>query len=320
MRNAVLSLLRVLLLLSLALPIAAQAQNTQPSTALDRPSWSSWEPYAPPAAPDTLAWRRAPGEARHLGLVPPARWLSLDPLAEKHPDWTPYNYVLANPLYYIDPDGRQAAATLGIHQLNNAARQRLQSGAITHQAYVAEVERRAQVGLLGASLVGGVGVGRALLGWALRNPVTAALGGTNAVAAGLELMNDAPMDVCPACFGDDAVRVGKNLLRRSGDELAPLLLGHNMRRIVEPIAEAQGFITLNPQGANFTERVIDNLNLLHKEFESGRRIFLIDNGTSNFIEAEKAFLGNLSGVKRINVGTIETPDGVFDLYEYVRIE
>ena len=96
MRNAVLSLLRVLLLLSLALPIAAQAQNTQPSTALDRPSWSSWEPYAPPAASDTTAWHWTPDEARDLGLMPPARWLSLDPLAEKHPDWTPYNYVLVN--------------------------------------------------------------------------------------------------------------------------------------------------------------------------------------------------------------------------------
>jgi len=36
-----------------------------------------------------------------------ANWTSLDPLFEKHFDYTPYNYVLRNPLYYIDPDGRQ---------------------------------------------------------------------------------------------------------------------------------------------------------------------------------------------------------------------
>ncbi|MBL7959936.1 RHS repeat-associated core domain-containing protein [bacterium] len=35
------------------------------------------------------------------------RWLSVDPLSEKHRDWTPYNYVLGNPLILIDPDGRQ---------------------------------------------------------------------------------------------------------------------------------------------------------------------------------------------------------------------
>ncbi len=35
------------------------------------------------------------------------RWLSVDPLKEKHPDWNPYNYVLGNPMVLIDPDGKQ---------------------------------------------------------------------------------------------------------------------------------------------------------------------------------------------------------------------
>jgi RHS repeat-associated protein len=38
------------------------------------------------------------------------RWTSVDPLWEKHPDWTPYNYVLGNPLLLVDPDGRQVTA------------------------------------------------------------------------------------------------------------------------------------------------------------------------------------------------------------------
>lgn len=38
------------------------------------------------------------------------RWTSVDPLAEKHPEWSPYNYVLNNPLVLFDPDGRQVVA------------------------------------------------------------------------------------------------------------------------------------------------------------------------------------------------------------------
>jgi RHS repeat-associated protein len=36
------------------------------------------------------------------------RWLSVDPLADKYPGWSPYNYCLNNPLKYVDPDGRFA--------------------------------------------------------------------------------------------------------------------------------------------------------------------------------------------------------------------
>ena len=38
------------------------------------------------------------------------RWTSVDPLAEKHPEWSPYNYVLNNPMALLDPDGRQLSA------------------------------------------------------------------------------------------------------------------------------------------------------------------------------------------------------------------
>ncbi|MEQ1747164.1 MAG: RHS repeat-associated core domain-containing protein, partial [Saprospiraceae bacterium] len=33
-------------------------------------------------------------------------WLSVDPLTEKYPGWSGYNYVMWNPVAFVDPDGR----------------------------------------------------------------------------------------------------------------------------------------------------------------------------------------------------------------------
>lgn len=44
---------------------------------------------------------------KDLGKEQPARWLSIDPMADKFPGWNPYNYTLNNPLKNVDPDGRE---------------------------------------------------------------------------------------------------------------------------------------------------------------------------------------------------------------------
>lgn len=41
-----------------------------------------------------------------------ANWTSIDPLFEKHYDYSPFNYVLRSPLVLIDPDGKQESFQL----------------------------------------------------------------------------------------------------------------------------------------------------------------------------------------------------------------
>jgi len=42
-----------------------------------------------------------------LALSQVEGWLSVDPLAEEMPEWTPYHYVFNNPLNLVDPDGKK---------------------------------------------------------------------------------------------------------------------------------------------------------------------------------------------------------------------
>ena len=42
---------------------------------------------------------------KDIGKDQPSRWLSVDPLADKFPGWSPYNYALNNPLIIVDPNG-----------------------------------------------------------------------------------------------------------------------------------------------------------------------------------------------------------------------
>lgn len=53
-----------------------------------------------------------------------SRWISPDPLAEKFPGWSPYNYTYNNPVMYVDPDGKEGVLSV------NAESQRLTINAV----------------------------------------------------------------------------------------------------------------------------------------------------------------------------------------------
>ena len=44
-------------------------------------------------------------DKKDLGKEQSARWLSVDPMADKYPGWSPYNYAINNPLRIIDENG-----------------------------------------------------------------------------------------------------------------------------------------------------------------------------------------------------------------------
>jgi RHS repeat-associated protein len=55
-------------------------------------------------------------------------WLSVDPLAEKYPGWSAFNYVMNNPVNFIDPDGKEIIIVLARNSKGGIAEQVRYSG------------------------------------------------------------------------------------------------------------------------------------------------------------------------------------------------
>ena len=51
-------------------------------------------------------------DVSELGKEQPARWMSVDPMADKYPGWSPYNYCMNNPAILIDPTGEEVYVTI----------------------------------------------------------------------------------------------------------------------------------------------------------------------------------------------------------------
>jgi hypothetical protein len=63
-------------------------------------------------------------------------WASVDPLTEKYPGWSAYNYTLNNPVVLTDPDGRSATGCCG----GTAGGAALAKAEATYNALVRKVE------------------------------------------------------------------------------------------------------------------------------------------------------------------------------------
>jgi RHS repeat-associated protein len=73
------------------------------------------------------------------------RFLSVDPLADKFPGWSPYNYTMNNPVNMVDPDGKQS---IDPHSLFSG----LMNAMANSKSYLGDLFRADQKGQLGIKL------------------------------------------------------------------------------------------------------------------------------------------------------------------------
>ncbi|MDL1867746.1 RHS repeat-associated core domain-containing protein, partial [Betaproteobacteria bacterium PRO4] len=173
------------------------------------------------------------------------RWMVRDPLAMKYPSWSPYNYVLNNPVRLFDPDGKQ----VDVHEARFLRDQALRNEGVDlapfHQA-------DAKVDLIGAGiLAGGLTMGAAgpsVTAGVLANPLTVnkiGIGIAEALAPGAEHLGvgQAVSAFKSFDFGSLAKKVGiegiggADLQRTVGGILAKSVKGSDLGTVLNALDE-----------------------------------------------------------------------------------
>lgn len=98
--------MKSLLLLLVSMLFTSSFLFSQEKQSFENP-YPKFVPYA--VKQNTSEQEIANLDIKNLGKEQPARWMSVDPMADKYPGWSPYHYSLNNPLRYIDPNGMWSA-------------------------------------------------------------------------------------------------------------------------------------------------------------------------------------------------------------------
>ena len=266
------------------------------------------------------------GARYYDGLI--GRWNAVDPKDYLFPSHSPYNYVFNNPIKTVDPDGECPPCTPeqtaflagGYSYLKSSVLGALD--AIRHPIRTAEAigslntptgQAVAAMSLIEAGqrrvdLVKSGSLGQAFVAGEATAAIGEAVAGTK--GAGLVVGTTGKL-----ANGGTAVR----LARGAGitDDLAPVLLGHNMDDVLRPLAAQEGLATLSfSQGGNTLESLLNNAVALAGEIQAGRRVLFLANGSTSHTLLEKLVL-KLTGRKKVKAGTRTIDGEEVDVFEYV---
>ncbi|MDX2070966.1 MAG: SpvB/TcaC N-terminal domain-containing protein [Haliscomenobacter sp.] len=142
-------------------------------------------------------------------------WVSVDPMLEKYPGWSPYNYTMLNPVKYVDPDGKFPLPTVALGALIGGAIGAGVSFAMTDGSIEDKFAAGAK-GLLSGALTGAIaGTGAGLL-WGVAGSAagSALVQGSEIIAGDRKLESFSGKEVAISALASVVVGAGGNLLKK----------------------------------------------------------------------------------------------------------